>query len=249
LPTMPVYGSPRSAALERPVSSSVPIAPTAAPTPPAQPIQRAIPTVGPAALLFYAESLDDLERTRIAIDNRRRALGVNAGGVDVRLEFFSEQLAEMERLAVRDLERAMREHPLGPWVKRTVGVGAKQAARLLAAMGDPLWNGAADRPRRGPAELWAYCGFRPGQGKRKGQDPRFNHRAKMRAFLVAESCIKHRHSPYRAVYDRERAKWAEREVSDGHKHAHALRVVAKEILKDIWNEAVEVRTASGLPTG
>jgi hypothetical protein len=31
----------------------------------------------------------------------------------------------------------MRAHPLGPWVKRTTGVGEKTGARLLAAIGDP----------------------------------------------------------------------------------------------------------------
>jgi hypothetical protein len=59
----------------------------------------------------------------------------------------------------------------------------------------------------------------------------------MRAFLIAESCIKQRTSPYRADYDRARASWADKDTSDGHKHNHALRVVAKAVLRDMFIEA------------
>jgi hypothetical protein len=59
----------------------------------------------------------------------------------------------------------------------------------------------------------------------------------MRAFLIAESCIKRMDSPYRPVYDAARASWADRDVKDGHKHNHALRLTAKAILKDLFVEA------------
>ena len=79
----------------------------------------------------------------------------------------------------------------------------------------------------------------------------------MRAFLVAESCIKQSGTPHRAVYDATRAKYADAlhaaecircgpkgkpapigsPLSDGHKHARALRAVAKEVLKELWREA------------
>lgn len=49
--------------------------------------------------------------------------------------------------------------------------------------------------------------------------------------------MKQRRSPYREVYDQARASWVERETSDAHKHQHALRCVAKAILKDLWVEA------------
>lgn len=198
-----------------------------------------------AELLFHAEFLNDIERLRIATENRIRSAeqGDPKNDVPPRPEFADagrpalEALKQLEHAATLNLQRAMRRHPLGKWVKQTVGVGEKQGARLLAAIGDPYWNHAAGRPRRGPAELWAYCGFRPDQKKRRGERAAWNHDAKMRARLIAESCIKQAHSPYRGVYDRERAKWADRETSDGHKHAHALRVVAKEILKDIYKES------------
>jgi hypothetical protein len=148
-------------------------------------------------------------------------------------------LEGLERQATRALEKAMKAHPLGPWVARTKGIGLKQAARMIAAIGDPIWNGAAGRPRRGPAELWQFAGHGdPARSKlRKGQPVEHSPTAKMRVHLVAVSCMKQRESPYRAVYDHERLKWADRDVSDGHRHNHALRVVGKEILKDLFNEA------------
>jgi hypothetical protein len=137
-------------------------------------------------------------------------------------------------------------------VKATKGVGEKQGARLLAAIGDVTYNHLADRPRRGPAELWAYCGYHclavqrssdtrknPGgetiaARRKKGERSNWNATAKMRAFLIAESCIKCMDSPYRAVYDKARASWVDRDVKDGHKHNHALRLVAKAVLRDLF---------------
>lgn len=229
-------------------------------------------------LTVLAENLHDVELTRIAMANRLRQLADTDGGVgdlDV-LEQTVQRMAEVEHQIVLALQRAMRVHPLGPWVKRSKGVGEKQAARLLAALGNPYWNARDDRPRRGPAELWAYCGYHvlPAAGqktpddqsspaggghpsatptdhvrcdahtlivggvaarRRKGQRANWNANAKMRAFLIAESCMKSPGGEYRAVYDHGRAKYAE--LPAGHAHNRALRLVAKAVLRDLWIEA------------
>jgi hypothetical protein len=67
----------------------------------------------------------------------------------------------------------------------------------------------------------------------------------MRAHLCAESCIKQRHSPYRTVYDDRRVHTAltHPEWTDGHSHNDGLRIVAKEILKDLWRAARDVHEA------
>jgi hypothetical protein len=49
--------------------------------------------------------------------------------------------------------------------------------------------------------------------------------------------MKTRTSPYRAVYDRARASWADRDTTDLHRHQHALRLVAKAVLLDLFVEA------------
>jgi hypothetical protein len=133
-------------------------------------------------LLILADALDDLERTRIANENRLRHLTRSAEdkdgevrglGLDERvpqvaqLTAIVDDLRKIEHRATLNLNRQMRKHPLGPWVKATKGVGEKQAARLLAAIGDPYIrpeivreDGTVEpsRPRR-VSDLWAYCGL------------------------------------------------------------------------------------------
>lgn len=204
-----------------------------------------------ALLLILADALDDLERQRTASKNRLDSLvrvkGLQGSRAEAKLTQLTEALIDLEHTATLELQRAMRDHPLGGWVKRTVGIGEKQGARLIAAIGDPYIREPSydedgneiepRRPRRGPAELWAYCGYAPAQKRQKGVKANWNADAKMRAYLCAEACMKQRTSPYRAVYDAARASWAERDTTDLHKHNHALRLVAKAILKDLWLEA------------
>jgi hypothetical protein len=196
------------------------------------------------ALWYVGSQLDALEHARIAINNQIKQLERDAGLVGslayLELLRLRDSLALRDKEFTKELEKQVRRHSLHPFVKRTVGLGAKQAARFLQVVPDPAWNAAESRPRRGPAELWAYCGYKPGQKRQRGEKSNWNPVAKMRLRLMAESCIKQAHSPYRAVYDRERAKWAERDTSDLHKHTHALRVVAKEIAKDLFLEARRV---------
>jgi hypothetical protein len=221
-------------------------------------------------LYLYADHLDDLEKLRIATENRLRTLtdetehgkGIPADLPEVVLLTNQlDQLRTLEHGATLALKRAMRAHYLGPWCKQTVGVGEKQLARLLAAIGNPAWNDLHQRPRRGPAELWAYAGLHVIEGqaarRRKGVKANWSTDAKTRAWLIATSCVKQAHSPYRAVYDRVREHQADAvhtapcvrcgpsgkpasegsPLSAGHQHARALRAVSKELLKDLWREA------------
>ena len=133
------------------------------------------PTPGLAdpLLALAADILDDLERVRISNENRLRQLtrdqadsdgiergfGLDATHPDVaRLAALVQMLGDAEHQATLNLQRIMRKHPLGPWVRNTKGIGEKQGARLIAAIGDPYWNTLHDRPRT-VSELWAYCGY------------------------------------------------------------------------------------------
>lgn len=124
-------------------------------------------------LALAADVLDDLERVKIANQNRLRSLtrdtedsdgevrgfGLSHDHPDVaRLAALVGMLERAEHDATLNLRRAMRQHPLGPWVKAQRGVGEKQAARLLAAIGDPCINGATGDFRT-VSQLWAYCGL------------------------------------------------------------------------------------------
>lgn len=169
----------------------------------------------------------------------------------------------LEHGAIKTLERKMKRHPLGPWMQAQKGVGLKQGARLLAAIGDPYWNDLHGRPRL-VSELWSYSGYSVIDGlaprRRKGVQGNWSEEARMRARLVSESCIKQTTGAYRKVYDDARLKYdgaihkidcircgpsgnpakAGSPLSLGHQHARALRCVSKEILKDMWKEAKRI---------
>jgi hypothetical protein len=261
-------------------------------------------SLGPETLLLiFSDSLDDFERVRMATANRigalRRDKGLEGSPEEARLQGVLDGLTALEHGVELELKRALRKHPLGPWVKQTVGVGEKQAARLLGVIGDPYWNTLHDRPRT-VSELWAYCGYHvlptqsssdpqrtfggesvegnPGHGpdethgrvagvaprRARGQRANWNTLARSRCYLIAESCIKQAHSPYRKVYDDARAKYADAthaspcvqcgtkgkpapagsDLRDGHKHARGLRMVAKAMLKDLWLAARDAHIPS-----
>lgn len=233
-------------------------------------------------LNLAAITLDDLENLRKAQENRYRSLthsGISENGLEwgYGLDDRDPQVAQagamvdaikaLEHTATLNLQRLMRKHPLGPWVKAQPGIGEKQAARLLAAIGDPYWNTLYDRPRI-VSELWAYSGLVPGQKRTKGQKSNWSTEAKTRAWLCIESCMKlngipdakgrpRALSPYRAIIDERRAKTAGRvhatpcprcgpkgkpapagsPWSAGHSLADGVRIASKELLKDLWLES------------
>lgn len=209
------------------------------------------------ALALAAAVLDDIEKARIANENRLRQLTrdeVDSDGLErgfglpkdhpdvARVSGIVNALKQIEGDAIRNLQLHMKRHPLWPWIKVNRGVGEKQAARLLAAIGDPYLNGATGKPRT-VSQLWAYSGLHvlpgsldsrdaqiaaaagdqlgdqtrndthranvteggdPGQEhddiqravagvaarRRKGVRSNWSGEAKMRAFLIAESCVK-----------------------------------------------------------
>jgi hypothetical protein len=225
-------------------------------------------TTAGAELAFACASLSDIESARIAMANRVGAMAREEGASAVagtpevkRAHLILTALEDVEKLAIREVERLMRRHPLGPWVKATRGVGEKQGARLIAAIDDPLWNFAEDRPRRGPAELWQYGGHGdPARSRlRKGHKVEWNPEVKTRVYLCSKSVEKQPAGScqLRLVYDDGRAKYADAihtepcarcgpkgdpapagsPLSLGHQQARALRLVGKALLLSLWDAA------------
>ena len=242
---------------------------------------------GSLELLIATEYLNDIEGLRIAQENRLRSAKAEAPNLDLSsYEKMGEAFARIEMAAVKQVELAVQWHPLGFWVSQTKGIGYKQGGRLIGSIGKVSVKGAqykdgvlieAERPRRDEAELWAYCGYVPGQKRKKGVKSNWNAKAKMRAYLCAEAAVKagvrklvgcndddgydltHRKaiSPLGAEYLSARAHYSDAvhkdpcpqcgpagkpalagsPLSNGHKHARALRIVAKEILRDMFLEA------------
>jgi hypothetical protein len=263
------------------------------------------PILADPTLAIAADIVDDLERVRIANENRLRQLtatGEHGHGMPsdhpdiVRLSLLTGAICDLEKQTVKNLEKVMHRHPLWKWGEPITGLGAKQFARLLQSIRDPYWNDLHDRPRT-VSELWAYCGYHvlhpTGHPALGAQDPvtggvapkrtrgvksNWNETARMRCHLIAESLMKepgrtwpmpegsppaNRH--YRRVYEATRDKYAEAvhqttcvrcgpsghpalpgsPLSPGHQHANGLRIIAKELLKDLWHEARYIHETQG----
>lgn len=226
---------------------------------------------------FQCEALDDFEKLRIAMGNRLyimtkteadedgvvRGFGLSVD--DPRVKDYAaivDDLADMEMDLIKGVQKTTKAGPFGPFIKDAKGVGEKQAARLLACIGDPYWHVVEDRPRT-VSELWAYCGMhvveKEAPRRKKGVKSNWNSDARKRVWLIANSCIKTK-GHYRDVYDAARAHYSEAThtkecaqcghakpgspLKDGHKHARAIRRVSKEVLKDLWLEAKALHLAA-----
>lgn len=117
---------------------------------------------------------------------------------------------------------------------------------------------------RTPSQLWAYCGIgKPGKrtaGISQEEALAFGKpMLKSRMRLIAESFIKANNPTYRAIYDAERTKVESRKHEKpcppcharegdpwkkGHQHAHALRIIAKRFLLDLWLQAKAINAMS-----
>lgn len=230
-------------------------------------------------LALAADVLDDAERTRIANENRLRQLtraeedsdGIERGfGLDeshpdvARLAALVDMLKQIEHQAGLNLNRLLRQHALGPWVKAQKGIGEKQAARLLAVIGDPYINEQTGEIRT-VSQLWSYCGHGdPARRKFKGmtQADLFtlgNPTAKSRLWLISCAVLKAQGPLVATYYDRKAATEGRLHAgacvrcgpsgkpaiegspwSDAHRHADALRITGKTILRDLWLEAKRI---------
>lgn len=118
-----------------------------------------------------------------------------------------------------------------------------------------------DKPyARNLDKLWSYCGIGdPARKRRKGMTAEEgaatgNWKAKCTLRLIAEACVKQPGSKYEQVYRRAREEYEGRVHVDkcpqckgssepgqpwrpGHQHSAALRKVAKEVLRDLWEAA------------
>ena len=200
--------------------------------------QPAVAALGPIladpSIGIAADIVDDLEKVRTAECNRLRTLtdtserGHGMSELDsnvIALTALVDAIENLEKDAIKHLEKSMRAHALWPWAKPITGLGAKQFGRLLQSIRDPYWNDLHNRPRT-VSELWAYCGYHVIDGgaprRRRGEKANWNDIARKRCFLIAESLVKEggrtwpmpdgspiASRPYRALYESIRDKYAD----------------------------------------
>ena len=253
------------------------------------------PILADFTLAMCADVVDDLEKVKIANENRLRTLtmpidshghGLSVDHPDVkRLADIVAALSAAEHQAVLHLQRTMRKHPLGAFVKNSKGIGEKQAARLLASIRDPYWNDLHNRPRKlrelyrfcgmdvvntsayGSCESQIGCGAGVAPSKKRGEIVHWSPDARMRLWLIASKCVMVGHGgPYRAIYDEGRAKYADAihtteckrcgpkgkpapvgsPLSAAHQHARSIRLIAKAILRDLWQESKRIHEGVNL---
>lgn len=213
--------------------------------------------------------LRQLTRSEADSDGEERGFGLDLSHPDVaRLAALVDALKQIEHQAGLNLSRLLRQHPLGPWMKAQKGIGEKQGARLLAVIGDPYINGQTGEPRT-VSQLWAYCGHGdPTRRKFKGmtQADLFtlgSPVAKSRLWLISCAVLKAQGPLSSVYYDRKAATVGREHArdcvrcgpsgkpalagspwSDAHRHADALRVTGKHILRDLWLEARRIHTTT-----
>lgn len=233
-------------------------------------------TVGPDSsyypVIFHADALEDIERVRVAEENRYRTL--------VRTDDYGKHFPEDHPLAVlvrdriaayqnletqvtKQLEAAVKDSPLRPFVEEHKGVGYKTLGRFIKEVGDPAWNGKEDRPRL-LRELYAYCGLHVVDGaaphRKRGVKANWSAQAKTRLWLLAKSQVMSRGS-FRGVYDDARLKYEDRlhdrpcqicagagrpaeaavgvAWKKGHQQAAAYRLVMKALLRDLHEHTTQ----------
>lgn len=208
-------------------------------------------------LRAIAEVYEDIQRVRIAVNNRIDRAPIDPEMMASRLGGIKETEHQIGLLLRRTFRRVVEPEIVG-WQAQTIGVGEHLLARLLGVIGHPVhttvhaWEGeGADRvlvvageKERRVSDLWSYCGHgdatrRPRKGMSAADGAACgNPRAKMIVHLMAESCLKAKaRSPYGPVYDEARVRYEDRDWTALHRHNAALRLVGKEILRDLWSVA------------
>lgn len=175
--------------------------------------------VGFAQLRILADTLDDVMRTRIAIENRVRAAAIESFPIEHHLDGISDTEKKLS-LALRRQFRIVTPE-IRQWVLDTPGLGEPLMARIIGALGDPVvatpyrWDTAppvehecnpgcgkdrhlvAEEPfKRTPRQLLAYCGWGdPTRRRRVGMTAADaaalgNQRLKPLLYVAAECCIR-----------------------------------------------------------
>jgi len=143
------------------------------------------------------------------------------------------------------MKSAMSQLPVAKWADGIRGFGSGIAlVRIIGETGD-----LSNYPN--PAKVWKRLGLAPHNGQAystwrlkgglSGQewvDAGYKPSRRSSSFVVGESLLKLNDGKYRAKYDARRAHTATTHAdwTKGHSHMDAMRIMIKELVKDLWVE-------------
>ena len=152
------------------------------------------------------------------------------------------QRAEIER----EMKRIARTLPVAEWQASVRGFGDMGLAVVVGEAGDlsnyanpaKLWRRLGLAPYQGHAgKTWRIPGWRPrALSSEEWSDYGYSAQRLAQVYgVVSEPLMKAcAGTVYRAVYDHAKASFAERASSPAHAHAHAMRVMTKALVLDLW---------------
>lgn len=190
----------------------------------------------------HYETLKDLEKLRIATENRIRSLK----GFDIDTTFLKEELKTikfLEKKANMEMIKAVEKNKIFSWLMNVDGIADKSAAMLVALMGD------VDRFQT-ISSLWAYAGLGVENGeaprRKKGNQIHYNpHLKSLCLGIIGGNFIRSKAEPqYQNYLDKKIFYEQNRDWKKLRRHRAAIRFVVKEFMKRLW---LEWRRLENLP--
>lgn len=197
-------------------------------------------------LRWLADSYMQVQRVRLAMENRLRAYAQGFDPGDVQVQHATtiaviENLEQAEKLLAKDMNKAVKDHPAWPWLGQVRGVSGILGCKLLGLLDV--------HKARHVSGFWKFCGLAVVNGERdrlvKGEKAPYSKRAKVVLYLIASSFLRS-NSPFRRVYDDARVYYeaTRPDWTAGRQHNAAMRKMEKVFLQCLW---VVWREAEGLP--
>lgn len=187
-----------------------------------------------------------IQKARIQFGNRLDAImreADEANGLQYELaRKYYAIFSDLEAEITADVARIVSGYPIYGELAALRGVGPTLAAKLIALIG------AIDQFDT-VSKLWRFAGYAVIDGQREyrtaGEEAHYSTRLKTAVYLVGTSFLR-ASSPYRAVYDRAKARYEETrpEWTPMHRHRAAMRKMVKLFLAHVWERW---RTLEGLP--
>lgn len=154
-------------------------------------------------------------------------------------ELINVELKILDKLM---LKQYYPELPAGfrQWVKDTRGLAEPSVLLMIGSIGNPS-------DYANPARIWKRMGLAVinGERQRKCADKEkalahgYNPRRRALMYVVGENLIRARNPSYGDLYRTRKEYELKRELTKIHAHRRAMRVMVKQLLKDLWSKWYE----------